>query len=79
MDELFVRLDIRAKPVTGVYADRRALKKFAMLDAVNNKQQTRSANSDGVNGEFLLNTQLVNMHYKMPLVGPIESWREADK
>ena len=60
-------------------ADRRALKKFAMLDAVNNKQQTRLANSDGVNGEFLLNTQLVNMHYKMPLVGPIESWREADK
>ena len=74
-----VRLDIRAEPVTGVCADRRALQKFAMLDAVNNKQQTRLANSDGVNGEFLLNTQLVNMHYKMPLVGPIESWREADK
>ena len=42
-------------------------------------QYDRLANSDGVNGEFLLNTQLVNMHYKMPLVGPIESWREADK
>ena len=39
----------------------------------------RLAHSDGVNGEFLLNTQLVNMHYKMPLVGLTESWREADK